>query len=95
MTDRDPLNELEALPHFACPFCGEENDCAAARAGRLDVACWCATVTIDPGALSRAQAAGSNACLCRRCGTSGQPAEPAVEPAQPEASMVHHPRAAM
>lgn len=77
--DPTPLESLEAKPHPTCPLCGNVNDCAAARTGRLDVACWCAAVVVDPAALARARdAQATDSCLCRRCAT-GEHAGPPLE----------------
>lgn len=59
---------MKPLPNRACPVCGLANECAPAREGRFDVACWCTGVTISPEALARVPAdAVHKACLCPRC----------------------------
>ncbi|TAJ53028.1 MAG: DNA or RNA helicase of superfamily II [Nevskiaceae bacterium] len=59
---------LQALPNSQCPLCGGANQCAPARAGTLDVECWCTRATISPQALARVPAEWVNrACLCPRC----------------------------
>lgn len=62
------MPDLPALPNQQCPLCGGANQCAPARAGRLDVECWCTKATISPQALARVPAEWVNrACLCPRC----------------------------
>lgn len=59
---------LETLPNHICPLCGGANQCAPAKAGSLDVACWCTTAEISPQALALIPAELVNkACLCPRC----------------------------
>ncbi|HEX5358003.1 MAG TPA: cysteine-rich CWC family protein [Aquabacterium sp.] len=59
---------MEALPYHLCPLCGGANQCAPARAGSLDVPCWCTTAAIHPLALMQIPADLLNkACLCPRC----------------------------
>ena len=59
---------LPALPNQQCPLCGGANRCAPARAGTLDVECWCTKATISTEALARVPAQLINwACLCPRC----------------------------
>lgn len=68
-----------ALPHPQCPLCDQLNHCAPAACGRLDVDCWCATVTIAPATLARiAPARRGRACLCPACAAGLSP--PAGDP---------------
>ncbi|HEV8314241.1 MAG TPA: cysteine-rich CWC family protein [Burkholderiaceae bacterium] len=56
------------LPNTRCPLCGEPNDCAPAACGTFDVACWCASVRIEPEMLALVPSAQRGiACLCRQC----------------------------
>ncbi|TAK96949.1 MAG: hypothetical protein EPO09_05130 [Aquabacterium sp.] len=58
----------QALPNHVCPLCGGANQCAPAKAGHLDVACWCTTTPISPQALALIPPDLINkACLCPRC----------------------------
>ena len=51
-----------------CPACGARTDCALADPRRVDQACWCYSVTIDPAVLQALPDALRNqACLCPRC----------------------------
>ena len=58
-----------------CPACDGANDCAPARAGRFDVACWCAAVpreAVSVAAIAAVpEAQRGRACLCRACLTGG------------------------
>lgn len=59
---------IEPLDAPRCPLCGRPNACAAAAAGRFDVACWCATEEFPPALLARVPADARNrACICRDC----------------------------
>lgn len=58
-------------PNLICPLCGGPNDCAPARSGSFETACWCRNVTIDPDILARVPEAQRNeACICARCAAS-------------------------
>ena len=68
---------MQPLPNHICPLCGGANQCAPAKAGTLEVECWCTTASISPEALARVPAElVRKACLCPRCaaGVRGQPA---------------------
>jgi len=59
---------MQPLPNHTCPLCGGANQCAPARAGTLDIECWCSKAAISPQALARVPAELLNkACLCPRC----------------------------
>jgi Cysteine-rich CWC len=59
---------MTPLPHPACPLCGRPNECAVARCGSFDVACWCSSVKVSRASLSLLQADDrGRACLCRQC----------------------------
>jgi len=59
---------MEPLPNFDCPLCGAPNECAVARCGRFDTACWCSGVRVDPRSLALVpEALRRRACLCPRC----------------------------
>jgi len=58
----------QALPNQMCPLCGELNQCSPAKAGNLDVECWCSKTSINEEALARVPEQLINkACLCPRC----------------------------
>jgi len=67
------MNDAADRPIAAprCPLCGDANECAPARAGRFDVACWCAALprdAVSAEALAQVPAAQrGRACLCRAC----------------------------
>jgi len=51
-----------------CPLCGGPNGCAAAAAGRFDVACWCTSVHIPVEVIARIPAEQrGRACICLNC----------------------------
>lgn len=61
-----------------CPACGGPNACAPATSGRFDTPCWCTGVTVSPAAVAALpEEQRGRACLCRRCATSGDTADPA------------------
>ncbi|MFO1379835.1 MAG: cysteine-rich CWC family protein [Chitinivorax sp.] len=63
--------QIQALANHTCPLCGAPNQCAAAQAGTLQVACWCSTVPIGAATLARVPAELRNrACLCVACATA-------------------------
>ena len=65
---------MQPLPNPICPLCGGANQCAPARAGSLDVECWCTTDPVSQAALARVPTHLVNkACLCPRC-AAGLPA---------------------
>jgi len=56
------------LPAHHCPLCGQPNQCAPARAGTFEVACWCSALRVDPAILRQDGAVQERlACLCQRC----------------------------
>ena len=68
---------MQPLPNHICPLCGGANQCAPAKAGTLEVECWCTTASISPEALARVPAELVNkACLCPRCAAEMSPAQP-------------------
>ena len=71
---------MQPLPNPICPLCGGANQCAPAKAGRFDVACWCTTAPVSQAALARVPAHLVNkACLCPRCAAGLPPAETSGE----------------
>lgn len=61
------------LPEHRCPLCGGPNGCAAAAAGRFDVACWCREVRFDAALLARVPVEQQGrACVCRACAEAAQ-----------------------
>ena len=55
-------------PGTVCPRCGGPNQCAPAKSGSLETACWCTSASVSRRALAELPAELRNkVCLCPAC----------------------------